>query len=283
MDSDTTCTGRLVLLLSLPQTSITLLAADLHPAAPLTRTLHFINRLWKEPCTRRDSYATLLDAALSIFCKVVTDDKCVSIICNGCWATRAKQLQSSSRRRAQQEVVLLSEILPSYWQGRTRQWHQKRGWSIQYFGDQISGCGSGGNQGHQQQPFLGNHKGRTSVWSDEVWSRLSSEWNYRREQVQHLCFCRVDDKKKQEHVRWTEFERTAGESKENKEEKRGNSLLAHCGAATMMGHISKLWDIHRTYSHGFKGLIWTWSVKCTEKETNKNIWRGLVVWITTLF
>lgn len=59
------------------------------------------------------------------------------------------------------------------------------------------------------------------------------------------------------HVCWTEPQRKTaeGKGKENAEEKHSNSLLAHGGAATMMGHISKLQDFYWTYSGGYMGQI----------------------------
>lgn len=143
MDSDTRCTGRLVLLLPLLQTSFIPPFPHLPPPAPAAPALAVLVvvavaaaavsiaaaavavRLCKRPqCTGRDpaSFARptsllfiLASAAASlVLCKVAAGDKRVFVLCDSRRAPCAEQLQPSARRRAQEETVLLPEILPTH-------------------------------------------------------------------------------------------------------------------------------------------------------------------------
>lgn len=74
--------------------------------------------------------------------------------------------------------------------------------------------------------------------AEGLWSGLSPDRTHRGEQVQHLRIGRVAQQE-EAHVRGTEHQREADEGEENPKEKHSHSLPAHCGTATMMGHIGR--------------------------------------------
>lgn len=125
MDSDTRCTGRLVLLPPLPQTSLPPPLPRLRPAARPARTVLLlllapvgpVLTLRQGPgCAWRDSRrpVRLGPAAARILCEVATGDQRLVVLGDGRRAPRAEQLQSPTGRRAQEETVLLPEILPPH-------------------------------------------------------------------------------------------------------------------------------------------------------------------------